>query len=80
MVDRKQEARPVDDPQPCFVRLRRESKGPLCAARIYQRLGMLVAEINEQPASVEQVWNSGDLTTEAEYRALLTAINSPRPF
>lgn len=80
MVDRNQAARMIDDPQPCFVRLRTESKGPWRAARIYYCLGILMAEINESPASPDHVWHGGDRITEAEYRALLLAINSPRPF
>lgn len=80
MVDRNQQARVIDDPQPCFVRLRTEAKGPYRAARIFRRLGMLMAEIDGAPTEPERVWCSGDQITEAEYRALLLAINSPKPF
>lgn len=80
MVDRSQQPRAVDKPQPCFIRLRTERTGPWKAARIFYRLGMLMAEINESPASPDQIWHGGDIITEDEYKALLLAINSPRPF
>ena len=80
MVDRSQPTRLVDCPQPCFVRLRTERKGRWYAARIYHCLGMLLAEIDQRPASPDQVWHGGSLISEQEYNDLIHETNSPRPF
>jgi hypothetical protein len=42
-------------------------------ARIYTRLGQLVAEINGAEADVDAVWTSGEAISEAEYRRLIEA-------
>lgn len=80
MVDRHQQPRAVDCPEPCFVRLRTERKGRWYGARIFLRLGVLIGEINGLPASPDQVWHGGDVITEAEYHALLRAANELPPF
>jgi len=80
VVDRQQAPRLVDQPEPCFVRLRTERKGRWYAARIWRSLGMLMAEIDGRPAWPDQVWHGGDRITEAEYNTLLRASSEPRPF
>jgi hypothetical protein len=42
-------------------------------ARIFTRLGQLVAEINGAEADVDAVWTSGEAISEAEYRRLIEA-------
>lgn len=79
MVDRNQEARAIDDPRPCFVRMRLVKDGVPVAARIFHRLGMLCAEINGKPADVWQVWHAGDLITEERY-ALMMETPEPNPY
>lgn len=80
MVNRRQPPRIIDRPEPCWIRMRTESKGPYRAARIFLRLGMLLAEIDLQPADPVHVWHGGERITEQEYETLLLAINSPSPF
>ena len=80
MVDRRQPARLIDTPSPCFIRLRTVSKGPWYAARIYRCLGLLCGEINGSSADPMQIWHGGDQISEAEYHALLLAANTPKPF
>lgn len=72
MVDRTQPARIIDEPQPCFVRLRVVTGGPWVAARIFNRLGMLCAEINGRHADPMQVWHGGDQITEEQYSRMMS--------
>jgi hypothetical protein len=60
--------------------MRRGRGTPWLAARIFVRLGMLMAEIDGQPATPESVWHSGDVISEAEYRTLLRIAHEPKPF
>lgn len=78
-MDRKQKPRRIDEPEPCFVRLR-VNKGSWQAARIYRALGMLCGEINGASVDPLQIWHSGDQITESEYHALILVTNSPKPF
>ena len=80
MVDRWRPARAIDEPRPCFVRLRRDRHGGYVPARIWQRMGMLAAEIDGEACDVERVWCSGDLISEAEWRQLVADRLRPRPF
>jgi hypothetical protein len=73
MVDRTQTPRLIDEPSPCFIRMRIVKGGPFVAARIFRRLGILCGEINGEDAPVERIWCSGDQITEDQYRALLIA-------
>jgi hypothetical protein len=72
MVDRTQAARVVDEPEPCFVRLRLVTNGPYVAARIFHRLGFLAAEINGKPADPMRVWHGGDLIDKERYDLMMT--------
>jgi hypothetical protein len=72
-MNRQQPARQIDQPRPGWFRLRLARGAPLVGARLYQRLGVLAAEINGQEADVEAVWTSGEWIDEAEYRRLLEA-------
>lgn len=80
MVDRHQQPRAIDAPEPCFTRLRTTPHGPWLPARIYQRLGQLAGEIEGVPADVERVWTSGEIITEAEWRDLMRDRMRPKPF
>src|SRR5580704_13186342 len=79
MVDRNQQPRVVDQPEPCFVRLQLTRHGVHVAARIFHRLGVLVAEINGQPADPYQVWHGGDRITQEQYD-LMTKYPEPDPY
>lgn len=72
-----QPSRRIDQPEPCFVRMRLVKNGPYVAARIYLRLGILAAEINGEPAEVDRVWTSGELIDEARHNELLTTVIDP---
>lgn len=72
MTDRTQPPRIVDQPQPCFVRLRLVRGGPWVAARILRRLGMLTGEANGAPCDVYQIWHGGEVITEAAYNDMMT--------
>ena len=76
MVDRQQPPRIVDQPEPCFVRLQLVRNGVFVAARIFNRLGTLAAEINGKPADPFQVWHGGDLITEEQYARMM---ETPEP-
>jgi len=80
MPDRHQPPRIVDRPEPCFVRMRVKRGGPWMAARIWSAFGMLMAEINGEPAAPERVWHSGDRIDEREYDMLLARMNDQKPF
>ncbi len=79
MVDRSQPSRLIDEPEPCFVRMRVVQHGPFVGARIFLRLGMLAAEINGKPADPFQVWHAGDLITEEQYQILMEQ-PEPNPY
>ena len=80
MVDRHQTPRDVSAPEPCWLRIRLERHGPYLPARIFNRLGLLTAEIEGVEAPVESVWTAGDLITEAEYNNLIRDRNRQPPF
>jgi hypothetical protein len=80
MVDRRQAARAIDRPEPCFVRLRLSPHGPWVPARVFVRLGLLLAEIDGTEAPVESVWTSGDRITEREWLDLVRDRSRARPF
>ena len=80
MRDRRQDPRMVDDPEPCFVRIRTEKGGPWYGARIFRSLGMLRGEINGADAAPLTIWHFGDRISEAEYNSLIAVANSPKPF
>ena len=58
-MNRRQPARDITTPEPGLFSLRLVKGGPPVAARIVRSLGMLSAEINGAPASVEEVWEAG---------------------
>ena len=80
MVDRQQPARIVDQPEPCFVRMKIAGDRAWYAGRIFRVLGMLQAECNGVPCDPLAAWHGGDRISEAEYRSLLLTANSPKPF
>ena len=69
----RQPSRRIDAPEPGWFRLRLARGAPPVGARIYTRLGQLVAEINGAEADVDAVWTSGEAVSEAEYRRLIEA-------
>ena len=78
MID--QPSRRVDQPEPCFVRLRLVKRGPYVAARISQPFGLWQVTVNGSPstpspcpveAGVFDVWTSGEFISETEYHAML---------
>ena len=69
----RQPSRRIDAPEPGWFRLRLARAAPPVGARIYTRLGQLVAEINGAEADVDAVWTSGEAISEAEYRRLIEA-------
>ena len=69
----RQPSRRIDAPEPGWFRLRLARGAPPVGARIYTRLGQLVAEINGCEADVDAVWTSGEAISEAEYRRLIEA-------
>jgi hypothetical protein len=69
----RQPSRRIDAPEPGWFRLRLARAAPPVGARIYTRLGQLVAEINGAEADVDAVWTSGEAISEAEYRGLIEA-------
>jgi hypothetical protein len=79
-IDRTQTPRLVDDPRPCFVRLRLVSDGVWLAARIFERLGVLAAEINGREADPFQVWHAGNFISEEQYWFMLRDGPEPNPF
>ena len=80
MVDRKQTPRAIDDPVPCFVRLRTERHGPWVPARIFNRLGLLTAEIDGSEVDVMSVWASGEVIDGEQWMKLIRDRKRPRPF
>lgn len=74
-MNRHQPSRRVDEPEPCFVRMRIAKGGPFVAARIFRVLGMLQAEVNGGPGGVDRVWTSGERIDEVTWRRL--AANPP---
>jgi len=78
--DRRQPPRAIDAPEPCWLRIRLERHGPYLPARIFNRLGLLTAEIEGVPTDVERVWTSGDRITEAEWRDLMRDRARAAPF
>jgi len=80
MVNRKQMPRAIDTPEPCWLRVRMERHGPYLPARIFQRLGLLTAEIDGTACDVERAWTSGDRITEHEWLALIADRQRERPF
>jgi hypothetical protein len=70
-MNRQQPARQIDQPEPGWFRLRLAKGAPPVGARVFQRLGVLAAEINGETADVETVWTSGEWIDEAEYRRLI---------
>lgn len=71
-MDRDQKSRVVDQPEPCFIRLRLVRGGPWVGARIFMRLGMLAAEINGVPSDPDRVWHGGELISEDRYDLLMS--------
>ena len=80
MPDRNQKPRAIDAPEECFLRLRLKIHGGYVPARIHKVLGHLVAEIDGQPADMTDVWASGDIITEAEWRDLIRDRSRAKPF
>jgi hypothetical protein len=80
MVDRRQAARAIDRPEPCFVRLRLSPHGPWVPARVFVRLGLLMAEIDGAEAPVDAVWTSGDIITKSQYDDLVRDRKREKPF
>ena len=80
MVNRKQKPRAIDAAEPCFVRMRLEQHGPYLPARIFKRLGLLCAEINNVAVPVDSVWMSGDRISETEWLQLTHDRKRAKPF
>lgn len=80
MADRSQPTRLIDAPAPCFLRLRKPNDPRWYPASIYYRLGMLMAEIDQQPADPFQCWHGGDQISESEYHQMVTNAARPAPF
>lgn len=79
-MDRTQTSRRIDEPEPCFIRMRLITKGPFVGARIFLRLGMLAAEINGVASDPHQVWHAGEFITEAQYNMLISDDRRPNPW
>jgi hypothetical protein len=60
--------------------MRLVSDGVWLAARIFERLGVLVAEINGREADPFQVWHAGNLISEEQYWSMLRDGPEPNPF
>ena len=80
MVDRSQPARVVDQPEPCWVAIRKPGDKRWYGGRIHICFGMLTAEIDGIAADPFQVWHGGNRISEKEYEALLLAACTPSPF
>ena len=74
--------RAIADPEPGYFRIRMIKNGPFVAARIWRRLGMWCASINDiacgaedaDPAKADgvfRIWTTGTRITKPEYEALL---------
>jgi hypothetical protein len=74
--------REVDNPQPCFLKVRLVRRGPFVAARIRREDGLWWSEVEGTPcdfphedpvkaARVLELWASGLFVTEEEYRFML---------
>lgn len=72
-MNHDQPPRRIDQPGPCFLRMRMARHAPFVGARIFNSLGMLAAEINGIQADVDHVWTSGEFIGEAEYLFLMEA-------
>lgn len=70
-MDREQKSRVIDQPEPCFIRLKLVRGGPWVGARIFMRLGTMAAEINGKPADPMQVWHGGEFIDETRYNILM---------
>lgn len=70
-MNRDQPSRRMDEPQPCYVKLKRIRNGPYVGARIFLRLGMLAGEINGEVADVFEIWHAGELIDEERYNILM---------
>ena len=71
-MNRDQPARRIDQPEPCFVRLKRFREGPFVGARIFRCLGMLMGEINGEIADIHEIWHAGELISEEQFNILMT--------
>jgi hypothetical protein len=71
-VDREQRSRRIDEPEECYIRLQLVRGGPFVGCRIFRRLGMLVGEINGQPADIFQIWCGGEFISEDRYNLLMS--------
>ena len=80
MVNRNQKPRAIDAPEPCWLRLRLTIHGGYVPARIFRCLGLLTAEIDGVPASVDDVWASGDRISEREWLGLVRDRSRAKPF
>ena len=89
MVNRNQEPRAIDAPEPCWLRMRLEPHGPYLPARIFHgtrpvSIGLsitgLLGEIEDRAAEVDWLWASGDLITEAEWLDLIRDRSRAKPF
>ena len=80
MMDREQRSRRIDEPEPCWVRMKLVRGGPWCGARIFTRLGMLAAEIDGKPADPHQVWHAGEFISEEQYALLIEDERRPNPW
>ena len=70
MTLRAQSPRRIDEPHPCFLRMRLVKGGPYVGARIFLRLGMLAAEVNGVTAEIYKAWFSGEFISSAEWEKL----------
>jgi|ERR1700722_16240816 len=70
-MNRDQKPRMMDEPEPCFIRMKLVRDGRYVGARIFYRLGMLAAEINGVIADPLQVWHAGEFIDEARYNILM---------
>jgi len=71
-MNRDQPSRLIDEPEPCFIRMKLIRNGPSVGARIFRRLGMLAGEINGQAADIYQIWHAGKFIDEVAFNILMT--------
>jgi hypothetical protein len=79
-MNRRQPPRRIDEPEPCFVRMRLDRRTGWVPARITRTIAGLVADINGVSAPVDSVWTSGEMITEAQWRQLSADLKRPPPF
>jgi hypothetical protein len=67
MADQKQPSRRIDAPEPGWFKIRLSAGSPWSHARIWNVMGMLVAEAAGISCDVLLVWHHGERVTPEEY-------------